>query len=117
MADDQASPRLPTAKELVAGEAKVGISAIKKSSGARRLWKKAYWKVRLGKIFGNLALRKEGGAVHMTDEDRTRELRAAFDAVDVDGGGSIDVEELVRTQLPPSAHQLDIQGILLMHCL
>ena len=117
MANDQASPRSPTAKELVAGEAKVGISAIKKCGGARRVWKKAYWRVRLVKIFGDMALRKEGGPVHVTDEDRTRELRAAFDAVDVDSGGSIDVEELVRTQLPPSAHQLDIQGILLMHCL
>ena len=58
-------------------------------------WKMAGTRIRLGVWLAKAASRvHEGQQLQVSDDDRRRELRAAFDAVDVSGDGELDYDEL-----------------------
>jgi hypothetical protein len=65
------------------------------SMQARNRWKMAGTRVRLGVWIAKAASRvHEGQKLQVSDDDRRRELRAAFDAVDVSRDGELDCDEL-----------------------
>lgn len=71
---------------------------LRRSTGARATWKRAVWKVKLLNVLTGIQRRSDAGQLDISGPsspiDQRRELRAAFDAVDLDKSGSVSVQEL-----------------------